>query len=122
METGKAFVRSENRDKELIGKIEGLQGKLRKLDRLKRASEEWVRMVRTPSPLPAVTKKTDVHKELMWVYHERVFEGPYKEGPPIVLNLRPEKFRDATEAASVSTPAAGAETSTEETKEEAKKT
>lgn len=108
--------------KELGGKIEGLQGKLQKLNQLQHASKAWVPMVRTPRQLAAATERTEVDKQLLWVYHERTFEGTYREGPPIVLNLRPEKFRDASDDASVSNPAAGAETSTRETKQEAKKT
>lgn len=85
--------------RELTGKIEGLEGKLRKLDELQRTSQEWVQTACAPNPLPAVTKKADVHKELLWVYHERVFEGTFREGPPIVLNLRPEKQRETAESA-----------------------
>jgi hypothetical protein len=80
----------KRREKELNGKIQGLSGKLDKVGQLKHASKQWVPTARTPYPLPAPGEKVEVDRQLLWVYHARTFQGTYRDGPPIVLNLRPQ--------------------------------
>ena len=72
----------------MAGKLKGVEGKLEKLGQLKQMSTKWTRIVRTPSALPASGERRELDAKLVWVYLDKVLEGKYREGPPIVLNLR----------------------------------
>jgi hypothetical protein len=89
---------AQQRDQKLRGKIQGIEGKLAKVEQLKQASREWVPIVQTPSLLPAPSDKVEVNAKLLWVYHDRTFTGPYTEKPPILLNLRSNRGLSATQA------------------------
>lgn len=72
------------------GKTTGLIGKLAKLADLKRLSQDWVSLIKSPQRLPSPTNKIDVNTRLR-VYYDRSFDGKYNEGGlPVVLNIKPK--------------------------------
>jgi len=71
--------------KVMQGKLQGIDRNLEKLRQLKEL-RWWLPMTRTPNPLPARGKFTEVDK-LLRIYHATLFEDGDTTGPSIRLNI-----------------------------------
>jgi len=93
--------------------LKNVEGVLAKLNRLGDPAQEWLPAAQKLVPLPAKTKCAKLHEQLLWVYHGKVFTGPFTEHPPIVLNLIIKDDSATPEAEDTTDARAGAATTVE---------
>jgi hypothetical protein len=70
------------------GQMQGVEGKLGKVDEVKKLSELWLPLLEKPHRLPAEGAPREVDARLLRFYLNGRFEGKFSGGQPIVLNVR----------------------------------